>query len=356
MIDRENYFDNAATTPIDERVLAAMLPYLKEDFGNANSLHELGRRAGDAVERAREHVAALIGAEDPQQITFTSGSTEANQWVLAFPNCAVSPFEHSSIYEVVRHRGIGAFLKHNGLGITPANEAYDLVSVMAVNNEIGSLFHPSAAKGKARRVHSDLTQAAGKIPFQLDGLDYASLSAHKIHGPKGIGALYSRELPPPPMMIGEQERGFRGGTLNVAGIVGFGEAARIANLEEAQNLEHVTNLRQQLVESLQDVPDMKLNGGECVSPYILSLSFLGVEGESLVIDLDRQSYAISSGAACSSKSLEPSHVLLALNTEPGWIRSTIRISLSRYNSSSSVRLLSQNLKRSVEILRTMGRA
>lgn len=352
--DYSRYFDNAATTPLDERVLREMMPFLRDGFGNANSIHTAGRQARNAVEVARVRVAAMIGADDPAQILFTSGATEANNQVLrSFSKVAVSPFEHSSIHEPAQRLGLEV-LTNDGLTVLPPRKRVDLISLMTVNNEIGTIWRPDELAGCARYVHSDITQAAGKLNVSLDGLDFASFSAHKFYGPKGIGALYFKSTLPEPLLVGgEQEHALRGGTLNVPGIVGMGAACAIAQDEMAEWTAMANDLKALLLEGLLTCPGWRLNGGENASPYIVSLSFEGLEGETLVIELDREGYAISSGAACSSQSTEPSHVLRVLNIEEVWARGTVRISFGKYCTREAVIGLSESLRHAVENLRRM---
>jgi cysteine desulfurase len=353
---RARYFDNAATTPVDPRVVREMLPYLEGDFGNANSLHGFGRKAHAAVDLARERVAVLIGAEDPAQVTFTSGATEANNWVLAsFLEGAVGPFEHSSVAEPAARLGI-AVLENAGERICPPGSRLDLVSVMSVNNETGHRWDARTLRPWAERVHSDLTQSIGKLPEELQGLDYASFSAHKMYGPKGIGGLYTAEEPLPPLLAGGgQEQGLRAGTLNVPGIVGLGAAAAVALDEREQDEAHARELRGIVLDELKDLSGLRVNGGEDASPYILSLSFLGVEGETLLVDADTAGYAISAGAACSSESTEPSRVLVALGLEPEWLRGTVRVSFGRFNDRDSAAGLARTLRESAQKLRKLAK-
>lgn len=372
----ERYFDNAATSPLDPRVLEAMLPWMRDDFGNANSIHSLGLKARDAVERARAQVAEAIGAEDPSEIVFTSGATEANNWLLsAYPGAWVSPVEHSSIWEQVGPRGLRV-LPYNNYEwveddlITPALDG--LVSLMQVNNETGGIF----VLPPAELLHTDATQAIGKTAFrvrkgpsQIRAVDFVSFSAHKFHGPKGAGALYARDAnhPPPLLLGGEQESGHRAGTLNVPAIVGMGEAIRIAVDSEQQQATHVSNLGSIVKEQLEPITDWHQNGrgfppgvtpSDCFSsglgpsPFILSISFLGIQGETLVIELDRLGFAISSGAACSSRSTEPSHVLTAMGYPIEWIRGTIRISFGRFNTEAAAADLGRALAQTVMRLRS----
>lgn len=354
-MDAARYFDNAATTPLDPRVREVMLPYLGEEFGNAHSLHAWGMRAGEAVERAREQVALLIGAEDPSQITFTSGATEANNWVLEAPHdhLWISPFEHSSMREPALRRKAST-LANQGAELSRPGDSPALVSIMAVNNEIGTTWRAPDYGGPGDLIHSDLTQAVGKFPVDLHGLDFAGFSAHKFYGPKGVGALYSRDQPPEPLILGgEQERGYRGGTLNVAAIVGMGRAAEIAREAQAEDFERAQALRAALLDGLKGLADFRVHGGDRTSPYIVSVGFAGVQGETLVLDMDRRGFAISAGAACSSRSVEPSHVLTALGLEETWRRGTVRISFGRFNRLEETAELARILRTSVESLRTL---
>lgn len=358
MLDR--YFDNAATSPIDPRVLQAMLPYLSDSCGNPNSIHSWGMQARDAVERAREQVAILIGADDPSQITFTSGATEANNWVLnAADEIVISPFEHSAMREPALAKG-AKFLHNEGLDLvtqalrTPDSPSKALVSVMSVNNEIGTTWRPQDYVQESQLLHSDITQSVGKLPVDLTGLDFASFSAHKFYGPKGIGAFWSRNEPPPPLIRGgEQESGLRGGTLNVPAIVGMGAAAEIAAEGQSKDLSHAENLREILIDGLNGLADTQINGGSRTSPFIMSVSFQGLEGETLVLEMDRAGYAISAGAACSSRSTEPSHVLSALKMKPEWLRGTVRISFGRTNTKEATAALAKKMRTTVEMLRTL---
>ena len=349
----ENYFDNAATTPVDSRVVREMLPFFDTDFGNANSLHAWGRHAMDAVDSARERVATLLGADDASQIIFTSGATESNNWVFAiFPSAAISPFEHESARQAALQ--YGDILDNDGYKIEQPRQRYDVISVMAVNNEIGSRWEASDFKSHAEHVHSDITQAVGKLPVKLSDLDFASMSAHKFYGPKGVGALFSRTGAMNPIFYGAlQERDSRSGTLNVPGIVGMGAAATIAQDEMPDNLAKATELRAIVLEELRPCQDYQINGGENVSPYILSVSFKGLEGETLVIEMDQAGFGISSGAACSSRSTDPSHVLTALKMPKEWLRGTVRISFGRLNTPESAAALGKCLQQATERLRKL---
>jgi cysteine desulfurase len=340
-------------------------------------------------------VADLIGADDPSQITFTSGATEANNWVLnAADQIIISPFEHSSIREPVLARNgwvlensqiLGlpvagvSWMKIDGTHVkrrairptkdfhpetldqelarrrqTPQLNGRVMTSVIRVNNEIGTLFDVRRYVQPGDLLHSDITQAVGKVPIDLGGLDFVSFSGHKFYGPKGIGALWCRgERPPPLIPGGEQERGSRGGTLNVPAIVGMGAAAEIARQEQPDDFAHAENLREILIDGLNGLSDTRFNGGSRTSPFIVSVSFRGLEGETLVLEMDRAGYAISAGAACSSRSTEPSHVLSALKIEPEWLRGTVRVSFGRTNSKEATAAFAKLLRTTVEMLRTL---
>lgn len=355
-MDLSRYFDNAATTPVDPSARDAMLPFLGEACGNAHSVHAFGAEAREAVDHAREQVAVLVGAEDPSEIVFTSGATESNNWVLrSFRHVAVGPMEHSSVFETARRLG------QHVLGwrewVEPPMSRVELASLMRVNNETGQIFDPASLAPSCAYLHSDLTQAVGKIEVNLGAtpIVLASFSAHKIYGPKGVGALYVRggTSIQPLVAGGEQEYGMRAGTLNVPGIAGFGEACRIALDRHEQDAVNAASLKEEVLGALVGVSDLRVNGGDSVSPFILSASFLGVEGETLVLELDRLGFAVSAGAACSSGSTEPSHVLLALGLEPEWLRGTIRISFGRTNTLEAASQLGRALKQAVGTIREM---
>lgn len=338
----DRYFDNAATTPVDPLVLAEMLPYLGDEFGNANSPHGWGSRARAAVERARQRVAEALGADDPSQVLFTSGSTESNNWVLrAFDGGLVGPFEHESVRAPAEDLGF-TVLDNEGWDVKPASSGF--ISHMLVNNETGMHFDLSPLRANCRCLHSDITQAVGKVAEPLNSLDLASLSSHKVNGPKGVGALFVRDpasTPTPLLLGGEHEFGARAGTLNVAGIVGFGLACSLAEEHRAATWQHALTMRELVTETLGEVQDGEIH--RMGVPHILAVSFLGLEGETVVLEMDARGYGIGSGAACSTGSTEPSHVLTALGIEPDWIRGTVRISFGRYNSKESSAALAANL-------------
>ncbi len=355
MLDPARYFDHAATTPLAPEALREMEPFLGGIAGNAGSIHAFGRRALAAVERARERVAEAVGAEDPQQIVFTSGATEACNAALAqFETGWISPFEHAAVRESALARGFEV-VDSDGLALVPPafRPSPAVLAIMAVNNEIGASW--DARLLPARRRFVDATQALGKTPLALEGIDYAAFSAHKLYGPQGVGALFTADGSFPPYQKGgDQEQGRRAGTLNVAGIVGFGAACELVGERLAEDGDRAVELRGIVLGELKKAKDWHMNGGEDAVPHILSLSFLGLEGETLVIEADQAGFAISAGAACSSRSTEPSHVLTALGLPEIWRRGTVRISFGRANTPESARELGRFLVRSVENLRTIA--
>lgn len=353
-MNRERYFDNAATTPLDPDVLRAMRPFLEDEFGNAHSLHQAGRAARAAVEDARAVVAEALGAEDPSQIVFVSGATEANNWILhRGPRpLYISPFEHSSVREPALRAGAKVVANE---GYRLLGEGHGLWAVMLVNNETGAVLDvPPGASGW---VHRDLTQAVGKVEFDLAGVDSACFSAHKIYGPKGIGAMYLADpfALEPYVIGGEQEDGRRGGTLDVAGIVGLAEALRLAIARREEDAARARACREAVLAELAGLPDWQVNDGPNQSPFILSLSFPGIEGETLVIEMDAYGFAISSGAACSSRSTEPSHVLTALGLSPDRLRGTVRLSFGRFSSPEAAGELGRRLATTVRALSSTGK-
>ncbi|MBW7928995.1 MAG: cysteine desulfurase [Fimbriimonadaceae bacterium] len=351
----ENYFDNAASTPVDPIVVQEMLPFLTEAHGNAHSIHSAGMRAMQAVELARERVAALIGAEDPDEVVFTSGATESNNWVLrSYGKIAIGPFEHPSV--AVTGCCVGAeVLGNEGETIMPPTSSPDLVSVMWVNNEMGGILDVPACRTWARNVHSDLTQAVGKVPFDLKSICFGSLSAHKFYGPKGVGALYAHggcNLDPL-LAGGGQEHGARAGTLNVPGIVGMGAAAAVARDRQEQDFAHATELRAIVLDELSSVSDWRENRCTRQSPFVLNLSFLGLVGEALVVELDCVGFAVSAASACKSSSHGTSGVLTALGVPADWAKGALRISFGRSNTKESARALGVALREGVASLRAM---
>ena len=360
------YFDYSATTPVDPRVAAKMIPYLTEEFGNpASRSHPYGWTADKAVEEARAQVAALVGA-DPKEIVFTSGATESNNLAIKGAghfyagtkgkHIITVRTEHKAVLDTVREMERQGFeatylnVKENGLldldvlraAIRPDTV---LVSVMAVNNEIGVIQDIEAigtiCREKGVIFHVDAAQATGKMPIDLKTLpvDLMSFSAHKTYGPKGIGALYVRRKPrirlEAQMHGGGHERGMRSGTLAPHQIVGMGEAFRIAREEMAAENERVRMLRDRLYAGLKDIEEVHLNGDmDQRVPHNLNVSFNFVEGESLIMAI--KDLAVSSGSACTSASLEPSYVLRALGRSDELAHSSIRFSIGRFTTVEEV--------------------
>ncbi|MFZ5574227.1 MAG: IscS subfamily cysteine desulfurase [Pseudomonadota bacterium] len=360
------YFDYSATTPVDPRVAEKMIPYLTEHFGNpASRSHPYGWEAEEAVETARGHIAALVGA-DPKEIVFTSGATESNNLAIKGAGHFYSGTrgkhiitvrtEHKAVLDTVREMERQGFeatylgVKENGL--IDLDEFRDairpdtvLASVMAVNNEIG-VIQDIDAIGKICRekgviFHVDAAQATGKMPIDLKTLpvDLMSFSAHKTYGPKGIGALYVRRKPrirlEAQMHGGGHERGMRSGTLATHQIVGMGEAFRIAREEMATENERIRMLRDRLYAGLKDIEEVHLNGDmDRRVPHNLNVSFNFVEGESLIMAI--KDLAVSSGSACTSASLEPSYVLRALGRSDELAHSSIRFSIGRFTTEEEV--------------------
>jgi cysteine desulfurase len=363
----DRYFDHAATTPLDARVLEEMMPYLTSEFGNAHSLHGFGQRAASAVELARTRVAALVGADYPEQIIFTSGATEACNWVIRnFEKGYISPFEHNAVREPALRQGYKVVWEEwNPDNDTPQT----LACQMMVNNETGMCWNPGGHVGAwGDCILTDATQALGKIPVNLTSIGFAAFSAHKLYGPKGIGGLYNGDAVTENLLLGgEQEWGLRAGTLNVPGIVGFGAACAIAEQEMVADYASAAKQRGIVLEELSACSDWQVNEGhsefksgenfyraaEAQVPHILSISFLGLQGETIVIEADQAGFAISSGAACSSHSTEPSHVLTAMGLPDEWLRGTIRISFGRTNTSESSAELGRNLATIVNKLRNL---
>jgi len=377
------YLDYSATTPVDPRVAQKMIPFLTEQFGNAASRsHAFGWEAEKAVEEAREHVAALLNA-DPKEIIWTSGATEGNN--LAIKGAAnfykgkgkhivTMKTEHKAVLDTVRElerQGFEATYldpEQNGLldlekfkaALRPDTV---LVSVMMVNNEIG-VIQPVAEIGEICRTkgiifHCDAVQAAGKIPIDLQKLkaDLLTVTAHKVYGPKGIGALYVRRKPrvriEPQIHGGGHERGLRSGTLPTHQIVGMGEAFRIAKLEMAAESERIRSLRDRLLAGFEDMEEVYVNGDiERRIPGNLNVSFNFVEGESLIMGI--KDVAVSSGSACTSASLEPSYVLRALGRSDELAHSSIRFTIGRFTTEEEIDYAVRLLRSKIGKLRELS--
>jgi cysteine desulfurase len=354
-----SYFDHNATTPVDDRVLAAMLPFLTSFYGNPSSLYRQGRIVRSAIDTAREHVAALVDAP-ASQIIFTSGGTESNNLALAAlapqGKLAISAIEHPSITEpALRLKSLGAQLSiidvdADGL-VTPAaidqliKAKPDLVSIMLANNETGIIQNlaPIALQLSANgiRVHTDAVQALGKIPvsFKQLGVQLMSLSSHKLYGPKGCGALvFEKGVAITPLLLGgEQEQGLRAGTENVAAIVGFGKAAELAKTELAQRSAQLLALRKLLEEGLSTLPGLSIFAEQANRlPNTIQFGIPNIDGEMLLMKLDQKGVAVSSGSACASGGAAPSPVLIAMGVEAGLAKSAIRISLGLTNTEAEI--------------------
>lgn len=351
------YLDNASTTKIDNMVLAEMLPYLRDNYANASSLHSLGCKSRQAIEHAREQVAKSINAE-PSQIFFTSGSTESNNWIISnFNHVLCSRVEHHSILNNPKCTPI-AF---DSLPKTIYKQRPDLVTHMYVNNETGEIYNIKEMAETCHKMkvpfYTDSTQAFGHIPIDVVDLDIdgMSLSGHKFHAPNGVGILYLKEPDKykPMLYGGGQEKHLRAGTENVAGIVGMGKACELHNYN-AETDNYLQFLKANLIAFIQNnIPDVMINSPlETTVSNILNVSFKGIEGESLMLMLDRADICVSSGSACNSGSLEPSHVLKSMGVPDDYIYGTIRFSFSKFNTLDEIIETEKTLKEIVEKLRS----
>jgi len=380
------YMDNHATTPLDKRVLETMIPYFTEKFGNAASRnHSFGWEAEEGVDRARNQIAALIGAKS-KEIIFTSGATESDnlaiKGVVEFykdkgNHIITCVTEHKAVLDSCRAleragKATVTYLPVDQYGMVDPDSVRKaitdktvLITIMYANNEIGTI-HPireigKLAKEKGILFHCDAVQAAGKVPVDMDrdGIDLASLSAHKIYGPKGIGALYVRSKGPrvritAQMDGGGHERGMRSGTLNVTGIVGLGKACELAQTEMAEESRRLNDLRSKLQAGIfERLEDVSLNGHPTERlPGNLNVSFAYVEGESLLMGIS--DVAVSSGSACTSATLEPSYVIRALGVSEELAHSSIRFGLGRFNTEEEVDYVTDRVAREVNRLREMS--
>ncbi len=359
------YFDHNATTPLDPVVFEAMVPYLRETFGNPSSLHAFGREARAAIDDAREQVAGLIGA-GPEEIAFTSGGTEADNLAVRGALLVANPSRRRVITSSIEHHAVlhtCQFLETQGYPVTylPVDDAglvdpealretiaddVALVSVMHANNEVGTVQPIRELSRIAHEAgalfHTDAVQTVGRMPVDIEdlGADLLSLSGHKFHGPKGVGALYVRAGTPLVSLQhgGPHEGNLRGGTEHVAGIAGLGAAAGLAAERLADDAIAVASLRNRLEEGLlARIEEIRvLAQGVPRVPGTAAVAFARVEGESIVIGLDLEGVAVSTGSACTSESLEPSHVMVALGLPREWAQGMVRFSLGRENTAAEV--------------------
>ncbi len=382
MPERIIYLDHAATTALDPRVLDAMLPYFTTEYGNASSIYTLGRHAMQAIDGAREQVAELLGCR-PTEITFTGGGSESDNLAIkgvAFTSqkkgqhLITSPIEHHAVLHTCQ------YLERFGFQTTyvpvdsygrvdpddvarAITDSTVLVSIMYANNEVGTI-EPIAEIGRicrARKIpfHVDAVQAGGALPVDVADLnaDLLSLSAHKFYGPKGVGMLYTRQGVRllPQLQGGSQERGKRAGTENVAGIVGAAAALRLAYEELPRVTPRITALRDRLISGVLTIPGSHLTGHPTERlPNNASFMFEGIEGESILLSLDLHGIAASTGSACTSGSVDPSHVLLAMHYSPEEARGTLRLTLGKDNTDADVDAVLAVLPGIIEKIRRLG--
>jgi cysteine desulfurase len=390
MPEKNVYLDNAATTPMDPRVIEVITKHFNKTYGNSSSLHTIGQKAGQILEKSRKKIASLINA-DRDDIIFTSSGTESDNMAIigsALKNkkrgnhIITSTIEHHAVENPCKYlekRGFKVtFLPVNNYGLINLKQLEDsitnntiLITIMTANNEIGTI-EPIEQIGRIAKdhdilFHTDAVQAFGKIPINVDemNVDLLSASAHKIYGPKGVGMLYLRnkgiregwgKYIEPLMHGGGHERDMRPSTVNVPGIAGFAKAAEIAKEEMPQEIERQTILRDKIIKNvLETIEDSYLNGHPTLRlPNNINLSFRYIEGESMVLDLDMEGIATSTGSACSSKSLDPSHVLLAIGLKPEEAHGSLRVTLGRFTSEEDVNYFLKKIPAIIERLRKIS--
>jgi len=379
MMGKEVYLDNNATTRVLPEVAEAMLPFLTEHYGNPSSIHRFGSAVGERLTMAREQVANLIGATDPIEIIFTSCGTEGDNAAIrgmleARPNkrhIVTTQVEHPAVLGLCQHLEKKGYRvtwlsvdENGGLDAEELRSALTddtaLVSVMWANNETGVIFPieqiGAIVKAKGIPLHVDAVQAAGKIDLKVKDLpvDLMTISGHKFHAPKGIGALYvKRGLTFPPFMIGgHQERNRRGGTENVPGIIGMGKAAEVASSRIDSDATRIRGLRDQLESLLlRSCPGSRVNGDvQKRLPNTCNISFRYLEGESILVLLDQQGICASTGSACTAGSSEPSHVLRAMKVPPDWLQGAVRFSLGRFNTEKEIDYVNEKMPAIVQRL------
>lgn len=380
---RNVYLDYSATTPVKEEVLKEMIPYFTEKFGNPSSLYDMGLESKEAVDKARQQVAALINA-DPSEIYFTAGGTEADNWAVFGTAEKFREKGNHIITTKVEHHAMlhsCAYLEKEGYDVTYLDIDKDgrvdlkqledaitdktiLISIMLVNNEIGTIepVKEAAAIAKKHKIlfHTDAVQALGNVPIDVKdmGIDMMSMSSHKIYGPKGIGALFIRKgvRIDNYMHGGAQENNRRAGTENLAGIVGFGKAAQLAKENFDAHVKHSSQMRDYLKDRiLSEIPDTFVNGTmDGRHPGNLNVTFEYIEGESILLLLNQFGISVSTGSACSSKSLEPSHVLAALGVPDEMIHGTVRFTVGDMTTKEDIDYVVDNLKTVVARLREIS--
>ena len=377
------YADNAATTKVSPTAVAAMMPFLTEEYGNPSSFYSLGQRAAEALVKARETVAECLGAE-PGEIYFTGGGSESDNQAIrsaAFVGAKKgkrhiisTKFEHHAVLHTLEQ------LEREGFDVTlldvhpngvitvedvanAIREDTCLVTIMFANNEIGTMqpIKEIGALCREKKIpfHTDAVQAVGHVPINVKemNIDMLSLSGHKFHSPKGIGALYVRRGIPLKNLIegGQQEKGKRGGTENMPGIVGMAAALKESTDHMAENMKKITALREKLITGLEKIPHSKLNGDRNLRvPGTVNFCFEGIEGESMLLLLDANGIAASSGSACTSGSLDPSHVLLALGLPHEVAHGSLRLSIGEYNNEAEIDHILGTVPKVVERLRDMS--
>ena len=381
---RKVYLDNNATTRMREEVLEAMLPYYKDIYGNASSIHEFGRLARRAIDDARQKVADLLGAASPEEIIFTGSGTESDNFAIKGVANTLKSRGNHIITSAIEHQAVlntckflekegyrVTYLKVDQYGIVDLNELKKsitdktiLITIMYANNEIGTI-EPVEEIGKIAKergiyFHTDAVQAIGKVPFAVKDmkLDLLSMSAHKIYGPKGVGALYIRKATKITQLLhgGHHEMGKRASTENVAGLVGLGKAAELAKKELPVEVKKLTELRDYLYKGItSNIESVRLNGHpEKRLPNTLNVGFKYLEGESIILNLDMEGIAVSTGSACTSGSLEPSHVLTAMGVDPAETQGSIRFSLGRDNTKEDMDYVIGVLPPIIKRLRAMS--
>ncbi|MBU4023128.1 cysteine desulfurase [Patescibacteria group bacterium] len=370
------YLDNASTTQIDPMVLEAMLPFLKKDYGNSFSPNKMGESAMEAIEKSRIIIAKSINAM-PEEIIFTSGGTESNNFAIKGVAFANRDKGNHIITTKIEHKSVSKsceWLEEQGFEITyldvdekgflnvgdlekAITDKTILVSIIHGQNEIGTIQDLNALGDICKKhniyFHTDACQSYTKteINVQEQAIDLISLNAHKIHGPKGVGALYLRNGTKINAWQngGAQERGLRAGTDNVAGIVGFAKAVELDS-----NIEYINSLKEQLINGFFAIDKIKMNNNQYGLPHIISISFFGIEGEAIVASLDLEDIYVATGSACSSNDLQPSNSLLAIKLTPQEANSTVRFSLSRFNTEQEIDKLLDVLPKTVEKLRKIS--